>query len=68
MRRLRARLQRGGIIAGTLIMVVTFIGFVGGWTKQLFGPESLVFAGGVAAVVVTYFTFLPSFVFIFLGA
>ena len=61
-------LALGETTPGPLIMVVTFIGFVGGWTKQLFGPESLVFAGGVAAVVVTYFTFLPSFVFIFLGA
>ena len=49
-------------------MVVTFIGFVGGWTKQLFGSESLFLAGSIAAIVVTYFTFLPSFVFIFLGA
>ena len=48
-------------------MVVTFIGFVGGWTKQLFGPDSLFIAGSVAAIVVTYFTFLPSLV-LFLSA
>ena len=61
-------LALGETTPGPLIMVVTFVGFVGGWTRQLFGPDSLVLAGSVAAVIVTYFTFLPSFVFIFLGA
>ncbi len=61
-------LALGETTPGPLIMVVTFIGFVGGWTKELFGPDSLWLAGSVAAVVVTYFTFLPSFIFIFLGA
>jgi len=61
-------LALGETTPGPLIMVVTFIGFVGGWTKALFGAENLLLAGTVAAVVVTYFTFLPSFVFIFLGA
>ncbi|MBI2297301.1 MAG: chromate efflux transporter [Betaproteobacteria bacterium] len=61
-------LALGETTPGPLIMVVTFIGFVGGWVKQLFGPENLFLAGAVAATVVTYFTFLPSFVFIFLGA
>ena len=61
-------LALGETTPGPLIMVVTFVGFVGGWTKQLFGPDSLFMAGTVAAVVVTYFTFLPSFIFIFLGA
>jgi chromate transporter len=61
-------LALGETTPGPLIMVVTFVGFVGGWTKQLFGPDSLIMAGTVAAVVVTYFTFLPSFIFIFLGA
>lgn len=61
-------LALGETTPGPLIMVVTFIGFVGGWAKHLFGPDSLWVAGSVAAVVVTYFTFLPSFIFIFLGA
>jgi len=61
-------LALGETTPGPLIMVVTFIGFVGGWTKQLFGPDSLFIAGSVAAVIATYFTFLPSFIFIFLGA
>jgi chromate transporter len=48
-------------------MVVSFVGFAGGWTKAIFGPEHLLLAGVVAASVVTFFTFLPSFFFIFLG-
>ncbi len=60
-------LALGETTPGPLIMVVTFIGFVGGWTKQLFGPEQMALAGVVAATVVTYFTFLPSFIMIFLG-
>ncbi len=61
-------LALGETTPGPLIMVVTFVGFVGGWTKELFGPEQLFMAGCVAAIVVTYFTFLPSFIFIFAGA
>ncbi len=51
-----------------LIMVVTFVGFVGGWTHAFFGVDSLFAAGALAAVVATWFTFLPSFLFIFAGA
>ncbi len=61
-------LALGETTPGPLIMVVTFIGFVGGWTKQLFGPDHLATAAIAAGVVVTYFTFLPSFIMIFLGA
>ncbi|MGI9228038.1 MAG: chromate efflux transporter [Gammaproteobacteria bacterium] len=60
-------LALGETTPGPLIMVVTFVGFVGGWTKELFGPEALPLAGIVAACVVTFFTFLPSFLFIFIG-
>lgn len=61
-------LALGETTPGPLIMVVSYVGFVGGWTKALFGPEALPLAGIVAAGVVTFFTFLPSFCFIFLGA
>jgi chromate transporter len=61
-------LALGETTPGPLIMVVAFVGFVGGWTKELFGPESLLLAGAAGAVVATYFTFLPSFIFIFMGA
>lgn len=48
-------------------MVVSYVGFVGGWTQALFGPDAQPLAGIVAACVATAFTFLPSFFFIFLG-
>jgi len=60
-------LALGETTPGPLIMVVAFVGFVGGWVKQLFGPEMLPLAGMVAAAVVTFFTFLPSFLFILIG-
>ena len=60
-------LALGETTPGPLIMVVAFVGFVGGWSKAIFGSESLFLAGAVAAGVVTFFTFLPSFLFIFLG-
>lgn len=61
-------LALGETTPGPLIMVVTFVGFVGGWTKELFGPDSLAAAGIAGAVVATFFTFLPSFLFILVGA
>ncbi len=60
-------LALGETTPGPLIMVVAFVGFVGGWTKQILGPESLFLAGALAAGVVTFFTFLPSFLFILIG-
>jgi chromate transporter len=60
-------LALGETTPGPLIMVVAFVGFVGGWTKQLFGPDAVFLAGAVAACVVTFFTFLPSFIFILAG-
>jgi len=61
-------LALGETTPGPLIMVVAFVGFVGGWTQQLFGADHVLLAGMVAATVVTFFTFLPSFLFIFIGA
>jgi len=60
-------LALGETTPGPLIMVVAFVGFVGGWVRQLFGPDALFLAGAVAAGVVTFFTFLPSFIFILAG-
>ncbi|MEY4766936.1 MAG: chromate efflux transporter [Pseudomonadota bacterium] len=60
-------LALGETTPGPLIMVVAFVGFVGGYVKALFGPEALFMAGAVAACVVTWFTFLPSFLFILAG-
>jgi len=60
-------LALGETTPGPLIMVVAFVGFVGGWTKEIFGPENLVLAGAAGATVATIFTFLPSFLFILVG-
>ena len=61
-------LALGETTPGPLIMVVSFVGFVGGWTQATLGSHSPALAGAVAATVVTFFTFLPSFFFILLGA
>ena len=60
-------LSMGETTPGPLIMVVAFVGFVGGWTQAVMGPQALALSGAIAAAVVTFFTFLPSFLFIFLG-
>jgi chromate transporter len=60
-------LALGETTPGPLIMVVAFVGFVGGWMKQVAGADALFAGGALAATVVTFFTFLPSFVFILAG-
>ncbi len=60
-------LALGETTPGPLIMVVSFVGFVGGYGKALFGPDHLFLAGAAAATLVTWFTFLPSFIFILAG-
>jgi len=60
-------LALGETTPGPLIMVVAFVGFVGGWARQVLGPDALFLGGALAATVVTWFTFLPSFLFILAG-
>ena len=60
-------LALGESTPGPLIMVVAFVGFVGGWTHAMFGPAWLPLAGIAGATVATLFTFLPSFLFILAG-
>jgi chromate transporter len=60
-------LALGETTPGPLIMVVTFVGFVGGWVAEAAGPYTQVVSAFLAASIVTFFTFLPSFVFILLG-
>ena len=64
-------LALGETTPGPLIMVVAFVAFVGGYQSAdlaaLFGSEQLFLAGAVAATLVTWFTFLPSFLFILAG-
>ncbi|CAG1002113.1 putative chromate transport protein [Burkholderiales bacterium] len=61
-------LALGETTPGPLIMVVAFVGFVASWTQAPFGPDAIAAAGIAGAVVATFFTFLPSFLFILAGA
>jgi chromate transporter len=58
-------LALGETTPGPLIMVVAFVGFLGGHSQAVTGYPVL--GGIIAACVVTWFTFLPSFVFILAG-
>lgn len=60
-------LALGETTPGPLIMFVSFVGFVAGFSGEFFGPGSSWVSATVAAVVVTWFTFLPSFFFILAG-
>lgn len=62
-----AGLALGESTPGPLIMIVAFVGFLGGWSQAALGPEALLLAGMMGASVATWFTFLPSFVFILAG-
>lgn len=57
-------LALGETTPGPLIMVVAFVGFVGGWQAGELGWSGAV----LGCVIATYFTFLPSFLFILMGA
>lgn len=61
-------LALGETTPGPLIMIVTFVGFVGGWNALPLGADCTLMAAIMGALVVTYFTFLPSFLFILAGA
>ncbi|MFT6463455.1 MAG: chromate transporter [Halopseudomonas sp.] len=60
-------LALGETTPGPLIMVVAFVAFIGAYVLEIFGPEQAFLAGAVAAMLVTWFTFLPSFLFILGG-
>jgi chromate transporter len=64
-------LALGEATPGPLIMVVAFVAFVGAWQSPellaQFGPQQMFAAAALAAVLVTWVTFLPSFVFILAG-
>lgn len=60
-------LALGETTPGPLIMIVAYVGFIAGFQHAILGPEWLFFAGVSAACLATWFTFLPSFIFIFAG-
>ena len=51
---------------GPLIMVVQFVGFMAGWHSH--GSGAPIFGAVAGSLLATYFTFLPCFMFIFLGS
>jgi chromate transporter len=61
-------LALGETTPGPLIMVVAFVGFMGGWNTGVLGPPGTWWGAVTAALVVVWFTFLPSFGFILAGA
>lgn len=61
-------LALGESTPGPLIMVVAFVGFLGAYNHAVLGADQLFLAGAMGAVIVTWFTFLFSFVFILAGA
>lgn len=60
-------LALGETTPGPLIMVVAFVGFVGGYLDLASAGGNAFLHGAIAATLVTWFTFLPSFVFILAG-
>jgi len=61
-------LALGETTPGPLIMVVAFVGFVGGWTQGAIPGADPAVSALAAAATATFFTFLPSFLFILAGA
>jgi chromate transporter len=65
-------LALGESTPGPLIMVVTFVAFLGGYQQPQvignLGDTYPFWAGALAMVIATWFTFLPSFLFILSGA
>jgi chromate transporter len=61
-------LALGETTPGPLVMVNTFVGFVGAAQHTGLAFLPITWAGTLGAIVVTVFTFLPSFIFILAGA
>ena len=61
-------LALGESTPGPLIMIVTYVGFIVGWYNDILNIGSPLLGAILCASVATFFTFLPSFAFIFIGA
>jgi len=61
-------LALGETTPGPLIMVITFIGFVSGWVNNFMPNLNPIYSALLTTTVATFFTFLPSFIMIFVGA
>ena len=61
-------LALGETTPGPLIMVVAFVGFIAGYEQSILGSSwPPLLSGALAASIATFFTFLPSFLFILIG-
>ena len=60
-------LALGESTPGPLIMVVAFVGFLGSYAKPVLTGDALFWSASLGAMVATWFTFLPSFIFILAG-
>jgi len=65
-RQMMAGLGLAETTPGPLIMVLQFVGFVAAWQHP--GAFSPLVAGVLGALITTWVTFLPCFLFVFLGA
>jgi chromate transporter len=65
-RQMMAGLGLAETTPGPLIMVLQFVGFVAAWQNP--GSLSPLVAGTLGALITTWVTFLPCFLFVFLGA
>ena len=61
-------LALGESTPGPLIMIVTYVGFIVGWYNDILNLGYPITGAIICAVLATFFTFLPSFAFIFIGA
>jgi chromate transporter len=61
-------LALGETTPGPLIMVITFIGFVSGWVNNFIPNLNPIYSALLTTTTATFFTFLPSFIMIFVGA
>jgi chromate transporter len=60
-------LALGETTPGPLVMVNAFVGFVAGWNEQVLGADSVLAGALASAALVTFMTFLPSFLFVLIG-
>ena len=60
-------LALGETTPGPLVMVNAFVGFLAGWNEQVLGADRLLAGALASAALVTFMTFLPSFLFVLIG-
>jgi chromate transporter len=60
-------LALGEATPGPLIMVLAFVAYIAGHAQATLGPDTAFWSGAIAACIATWFTFLPSFLFILIG-